>query len=128
MSQSPSIRQTLTTSLELAKQAVLLDCSNGNPEEIVAAYTRSMALLSEVIERISSKPYEGRNAAAELEEELRRLQTIVSACNLQQGAAMFNESLCSPARYVCRSREHPRYHLWPICCIYNTTLYYDHLF
>jgi len=83
----PSSRRALTRALELAREAVELDSTNDNPEAAVAAYGRSVALLSEVMERVrrgedsteSSRRRSGRKRTAEAqEEEVARLQTIVS--------------------------------------------------
>ncbi|ESK98404.1 hypothetical protein Moror_154 [Moniliophthora roreri MCA 2997] len=48
----PSSRRALTRALELARQAVQLDSTNDNPELAVQAYGKSVALLSEVMERV----------------------------------------------------------------------------
>ncbi len=48
----PSSRRALTRALELAREAVQLDATNDNPEAAVNAYAQSVALLSEVMERV----------------------------------------------------------------------------
>ncbi|KAG6911796.1 hypothetical protein DXG01_000043 [Tephrocybe rancida] len=80
----PSSRRALTRALELARQAVQLDSMNDNPEAAVQAYGRSVALLSEVMERVrrgedsteSSHRRRRRRSVAAQEEEIRRLQNI----------------------------------------------------
>ncbi|KAL0575038.1 hypothetical protein V5O48_006939 [Marasmius crinis-equi] len=82
----PSSRRALTRALELARQAVQLDSTNDNPELAVQAYAKSVALLSEVMERVkrgedstevSSRRRNGRRrSVVAQEEEVRRLQTI----------------------------------------------------
>ncbi|KAJ3762143.1 hypothetical protein EV360DRAFT_36320 [Lentinula raphanica] len=83
----PSPRRALTRALELAREAVQLDSMNDNPELAVAAYGRSVALLSEVMERVrngeeSTEFTRRRNGRRRSifaqEEEIRRLQSIVS--------------------------------------------------
>lgn len=80
----PSSRRALTKALELAREAVQLDTMNDNPEAAVKAYGRSVALLSEVMERVrrgeeSTEPprRRRRRSVAAQEEEIRRLQNIV---------------------------------------------------
>ncbi|KAG6842476.1 hypothetical protein C0991_000002 [Blastosporella zonata] len=81
----PSSRRALTRALELAREAVQLDSMNDNPEAAVQAYGRSVALLSEVMERVrrgedsteSSNRRRRRRSVAAQEEEIRRLQNIV---------------------------------------------------
>lgn len=87
-SRIPSPRRALTRALELAREAVQLDSLNDNPELAVAAYGRSVALLSEVMERVrrgeestesSSRRRNGRRRSVfAKEDEIRRLQNIVS--------------------------------------------------
>ncbi|KAJ7597246.1 hypothetical protein C8J56DRAFT_1041454 [Mycena floridula] len=81
----PSSRRALTRALELAREAVQLDSTNDHPEEAVMAYGRSVALLSEVMERVrrgessevSSKKRNGRPRSGVAQEaEVRRLQNI----------------------------------------------------
>ncbi|KAG6845945.1 hypothetical protein H0H87_010993 [Tephrocybe sp. NHM501043] len=80
----PSSRRALTRALELAREAVQLDSMNDNPEAAVQAYGRSVALLSEVMERVrrgedsteSSHRRRRRRSVAAQEEEIRRLQNI----------------------------------------------------
>lgn len=78
----PSSRRALTRALELAREAVQLDATNDNPEAAVSAYAQSVALLSEVMERVrngddGSRRSRRRSVAAQ-EEEIRRLKSIVS--------------------------------------------------
>jgi hypothetical protein len=84
----PSSRRALTKALELAREAVKLDSTNDDPYGAVMAYSRSVALLSEVMERVkkgedSTETHRRRNArrrsVVAQEEEVRRLKTIVSA-------------------------------------------------
>ncbi|RDB29108.1 hypothetical protein Hypma_015315 [Hypsizygus marmoreus] len=80
----PSSRRALTRALELAREAVQLDSMNDNPEAAVQAYGRSVALLSEVMERVrrgedstdSHHRRRRRRSVAAQEEEIRRLQNI----------------------------------------------------
>ncbi|KAL1762477.1 hypothetical protein FB107DRAFT_253680 [Schizophyllum commune] len=80
----PSSRRALTRALELAREAVELDSSNVDPEAAVMAYGRSVALLSEVMERVrrgedSTDPRRRngrRRSVVAQEEEIRRLQQI----------------------------------------------------
>ncbi|KAK7463794.1 hypothetical protein VKT23_005733 [Stygiomarasmius scandens] len=83
---APSSRKALTRALELAREAVQLDSTNDNPELAVAAYAKSVALLSEVMERVrrgedttesTSRRKNGRRrSVVAQEEEVRRLQNI----------------------------------------------------
>lgn len=67
-----SSRRDLTRAVEFAQEAVQLDATN--PRAAIQAYSRSVALLSEVIER-RVRSSQARSAASR--EEVRRLQTIV---------------------------------------------------
>ena len=82
----PSSRRALTRALELAREAVRLDSTNDDPYAAVVAYGRSVALLSEVMERVirgednsdSNKKRNGRRrSVVAQEEEVRRLRSIV---------------------------------------------------
>ncbi|KAJ7786040.1 hypothetical protein B0H16DRAFT_1294665 [Mycena metata] len=80
----PSSRRALTRALELAREAVQLDSTNEEPQAAVIAYGRSVALLSEVMERVrrgedstETRRRIGRpRSAMAQEEEVRRLQNI----------------------------------------------------
>ncbi|KAJ7827698.1 hypothetical protein B0H13DRAFT_307650 [Mycena leptocephala] len=80
----PSSRRALTRALELAREAVQLDSTNEEPEAAIMAYGRSVALLSQVIERVrrgedstESRRRNGRpRSAVAQEEEVRGLQNI----------------------------------------------------
>ncbi|KAI0639237.1 hypothetical protein C8Q77DRAFT_1044985 [Trametes polyzona] len=81
----PSSRRALTRALELAREAVRLDSTNDDPHGAVMAYARSVALLSEVMERVmrgedsteTSRRRNGRRRSiAAQEEEVRRLKSI----------------------------------------------------
>ena len=80
----PSSRRALTRALELAREAVQLDSTNDNPVAAVNAYAQSVALLSEVMERVrngedsteSNRRRQRRSISAQ-EKEVRRLQNIV---------------------------------------------------
>lgn len=82
----PSSRRALTRALELAREAVRLDSTNDDPYGAVVAYGRSVALLSEVMERVmrgedstESRRRNGRRrSVVAQEEEVRRLKSIVS--------------------------------------------------
>ncbi|KAL0950923.1 hypothetical protein HGRIS_007679 [Hohenbuehelia grisea] len=84
--QRPSSRRALMRALELAREAVSLDSTNDDPVAAVAAYGRSVALLSEVMERVrrgedstetSSRRRSGRRRSiVAQEEEVRRLKSI----------------------------------------------------
>jgi hypothetical protein len=109
----PSSRRALTRALELAREAVQLDATNDDPHAAVIAYGRSVALLSEVMERVrrGEDSTEGRRkngrrrSVVAQEEEVRRLQAIV--CHMRgarcQGK-LTGRSLA--ARYVCRPNEY----------------------
>ncbi|KAK7694485.1 hypothetical protein QCA50_001671 [Cerrena zonata] len=81
----PSSRSALTKALELARQAVQLDSRNDDPYGAVLAYSKSVALLSEVMERVmrgedSSESHRRgsgrRRSVVAQEEEVRRLKSI----------------------------------------------------
>ncbi|KIM84602.1 hypothetical protein PILCRDRAFT_389561 [Piloderma croceum F 1598] len=81
----PSSRRALTKALELAREAVKLDSTNDDPYAAVMAYGRSVALLSEVMERvrrgedsteIRKKTNGRRRSVVAQEEEVRRLKSI----------------------------------------------------
>ncbi|TFK40963.1 hypothetical protein BDQ12DRAFT_416417 [Crucibulum laeve] len=79
----PSSRRALTRALELAREAVQLDSTNDNPQAAVNAYAQSVALLSQVMERVrrgeestESRSGRRRRSVAAQEEEVRRLQNI----------------------------------------------------
>ena len=84
----PSSRRALTKALELAREAVKLDSTNVDPYGAVIAYGQSVALLSDVMERVrrgedstetSSRRRNGRRRSViAQEEEVRRLKSIVS--------------------------------------------------
>lgn len=81
----PSSRRALTRALELAREAVQLDSTNDDPHAAVLAYGRSVALLSEVMERVRkgedtterTKRNGRRRSVVAQEEEVRRLKSIV---------------------------------------------------
>jgi hypothetical protein len=82
----PSSRRALTKALELAREAVKLDSTNDDPYGAVAAYGKSVALLSKVMERVingedPSDPVRRRGgrrrSVVAQEEEVRRLKAIV---------------------------------------------------
>ncbi|RDX56042.1 hypothetical protein OH76DRAFT_1477723 [Lentinus brumalis] len=81
----PSSRRALTKALELAREAVRLDSTNDDPHGAVMAYAKSVALLSEVMERVmrgedsteTSRRRNGRRrSVVAQEEEVRRLKSI----------------------------------------------------
>ncbi|KAH7924894.1 hypothetical protein BV22DRAFT_1090141 [Leucogyrophana mollusca] len=81
----PSSRRALTRALELAREAVQLDSTNDDPHAAVMAYGRSVALLSEVMERVrrgedsteTGRRRGGRRrSVVAQEEEVRRLKSI----------------------------------------------------
>ncbi|KIO02302.1 hypothetical protein M404DRAFT_658055 [Pisolithus tinctorius Marx 270] len=80
----PSSRRALTRALELAREAVQLDATNHDPHAAVIAYGRSVALLSEVMERVrrgedstDSRRRSGRRrSVVAQEEEVKRLKSI----------------------------------------------------
>lgn len=83
--QRPSSRRALTRALELAREAVRLDSTNDDPYGAVMAYAKSVALLSEVMERVmrgedsTERRRNGRRrSVVAQEEEVRRLKSIVS--------------------------------------------------
>lgn len=81
----PSSRRALTAALELAQEAVRLDSTNDDPIGAIRAYSRSVALLNEVMERVMHEEDDtgrGRHlgrprSMAAREEEVRRLKSIV---------------------------------------------------
>jgi len=83
----PSSRRALTAALELAQEAVRLDTTNDDPIGAIQAYARSVALLSEVMERVmrgedtneSRERRHGgrRRSVVAKEEEVKRLKSIV---------------------------------------------------
>lgn len=84
---APSSRRALTRALELAREAVRLDSTNDDPLGAVMAYGRSVALLSEVLERVrrgeDSTESNGRRSGRPRslraqEKEVKRLKSIVS--------------------------------------------------
>jgi hypothetical protein len=89
----PSSRRALTKALELAREAVKLDSTNDDPHGAVIAYGKSVALLSEVMERVmrgedstETRRRNGRRrSVVAQEEEVRRLKSIVSACCRTKG-------------------------------------------
>jgi len=91
----PSSRRALTRALELAREAVQLDSTNDNPEAAVNAYAQSVALLSEVMERVrngedstTEHRRRRRRSVAAQEEEVRRLQNIVSTTSSNVNKAL----------------------------------------
>ncbi|PCH33485.1 hypothetical protein WOLCODRAFT_160098 [Wolfiporia cocos MD-104 SS10] len=79
----PSSRRALTKALELAREAVRLDSTNDDPYGAVVAYGQSVALLSEVMERVmrgedstESHRRGRRRSVVAQEEEVRRLKSI----------------------------------------------------
>lgn len=123
----PSSRRALTRALALAREAVQLDSTNDNPEAAVQAYARSVALLSEVMDRVrrGEDSTDGRRrrrrSVAAQEDEIRRLQSIVS--RLRQNARCIGSLTLPLARHICRSHEYPQYHIqYPSCSLF------DHLF
>lgn len=92
----PSSRRALTRALELAREAVQLDATNDDPHAAVIAYGRSVALLSEVMERVRSGEDSSdgrrrngrRRSVVAQEEEVRRLKSIVCyTCDTTQHQA-----------------------------------------
>ena len=80
--QRSSPRRALTRALELAREAVRLDSTNADPASTIRAYSLSVALLDEVIERRKRGPEHtarsGRSSnAVSREEEINRLKKIV---------------------------------------------------
>lgn len=81
----PSSKSALTKALALARQAVQLDANNDDPEGALLAYSKSVALLSEVMDRVmrgedteTSRRRGGRRrSVVAQEEEVRRLKNIV---------------------------------------------------
>ncbi|KAJ8457223.1 hypothetical protein ONZ45_g18399 [Pleurotus djamor] len=81
----PSSRRALMRALELAREAVNLDSSNDDPLAAVQAYGKSVALLSEVMERVrrgedSTDPNRRkgsrRRSMSAQEDEVKRLKSI----------------------------------------------------
>lgn len=94
-SSRPSSRRALTAALELAQEAVRLDSTNDDPVGAIKAYSRSVALLNEVMERVmhgEDDSGRGRHlgrprSMAAREEEVRRLRSIVCTSTLSQNVA-----------------------------------------
>ena len=111
----PSSRRALTRALELAREAVQLDSTNDNPEAAVQAYAQSVALLSEVMERVrrgdestmDSRRRRRRSVAAQ-EDEIRRLQNIVRIQPRFPSSPVYHVFL---ARHLCGPHEHLQHHL-----------------
>ncbi|KAG9122655.1 hypothetical protein FRC07_000873, partial [Ceratobasidium sp. 392] len=79
----PSSRHVLTAALELAQEAVRIDSSGTEPLAAIAAYSKSVALLNEVMERVMRgeeadrhKSGVRRRSNAAREDEARRLKLI----------------------------------------------------
>ena len=117
----PSSRRALTRALELAREAVQLDSTNDNPVAAVNAYAQSVALLSEVMERVrngedsteSNRRRQRRSISAQ-EKEVRRLQNIVCwffSSRLEQ----LHSPVSILAWYLCRSNEYFEHHLQHSC-------------
>jgi hypothetical protein len=68
----PIRRRVLKKASKWAREAVRLDSANDNPHGAVVAYSRSIGLLSEVLEQL------GRTAELREQVETRKLQLIVS--------------------------------------------------
>ena len=99
----PSSRRALTRALELAREAVQLDSTNDDPHGAVLAYGKSVALLSEVMERVmrgedsteSHRRTNGRRrSVVAQEEEVRRLKSIVSSCILYVYVFLYSSMRC----------------------------------
>ena len=84
----PSSRRVLARALELARAAVQLDSINEDPYGAVLAYSRSVALLREIMERLrreedgtklTGRRIGRRRSVAAYEKEVRRLKAIVSS-------------------------------------------------
>lgn len=103
----PSSRRALTRALELAREAVQLDATNDDPHAAVIAYGRSVALLSEVMERVrrGEDTSDGhrrngrRRSVVAQEEEVRRLKSIV--CCTRDTAQKQAHQMVLSARYLC---------------------------
>lgn len=83
-SSRPSSRRALVAALSLAQEAVRLDTAGNNPQAAVGAYARSVVLLREVMNRVSSgesaSSGSSRSTSRSLtprDEEVRRLKSIV---------------------------------------------------
>ena len=103
----PSSRRALTRALELAREAVQLDATNDDPHAAVIAYGRSVALLSEVMERVrrgedtsDGRRRNGRRrSVVAQEEEVRRLKSIV--CYTRHTVRKQAHQFVLSARYIC---------------------------
>lgn len=71
-------KPALTNALAFAREAVQLDATNDNPKAAIELYRRSVALLNEVIQTVRKRGERGTIPRQDDEEELRRLQEIVS--------------------------------------------------
>ena len=110
----PSSRRALTRALELAREAVRLDSTNDDPYAAVVAYGKSVALLSEVMERVirggdSTEPQKRKNgrrrSVVAQEEEVRRLRSIVSRFPNCSGLLLYFRRITDvsyvSARHLC---------------------------
>jgi len=120
--QRPSSRRALTRALELAREAVQLDSTNESPEAAVNAYAQSVALLSEVMERVrngedstDTHRRRRRRSVAAQEAEVKRLQNIVSPS--QYPFYCYASQLMNYlARHLRRPNEHSKHYLQHTCC------------
>jgi hypothetical protein len=99
----PSSRRTLNKALELAREAVKLDSTDGDPHGAAVAYGKSVALLREVVERDvndedsnDSVRWRGgrQKSVVAREEGVRRLKAIVRLISLPP-----HFSLCRLTRF-----------------------------
>ncbi|KAI6158754.1 hypothetical protein EDD17DRAFT_1619597 [Pisolithus thermaeus] len=118
----PSSRRALTRALELAREAVQLDATNHDPHAAVIAYGRSVALLSEVMERVrrgedstESRRRNGRRrSVVAQEEEVKRLKSIhdtyADRMNILSLIYSIPSIPHSPTSYSYRSLSYPTDH------------------
>jgi hypothetical protein len=91
---SPGSRQTLIRALDLARQAVEIDGRMDDPHGAIVAYARSVALLSQVMQRVmagkdSTETGLGRRrSVVAREEEIRRLRSIVCGPDFERRSVL----------------------------------------
>jgi len=118
--------RTLRRALKLAHEAVQFDSKNGYPEAAVNAYAQSVALLSEVIERVRNVKDSAntRKSFAPPEDEIKRLQAIVSPS--QYPFCYTSQLWTNLAWYLYGPNQHSTHYLQHTCCAQSTPS--DHLF
>ncbi|KAF8334004.1 uncharacterized protein EI90DRAFT_3050620 [Cantharellus anzutake] len=118
-SRSSRPQKALIAALQLAQEAVQLDSSGGNPFAAVKAYARSVALLSDVMEKAVNGDHS--QSLASREEEVRKLRSIhdtyaermevlcniynVSVADVRAEAVALNQAAAASPSVETRSRS-----------------------